>query len=116
MPSPAFLSTLDEIAVREQYRRFLFVCLDTCGVDGHYVRPVRKICNTAESLGLALRTIGSIGAVKAVQLGISRRVNDRFDFKREWRIRRLRNRKAVGSRRIIVWGKDGPVKLERDER
>src|SRR5262245_51812070 len=57
MPPTGYLSPLDEIAIREQNRRFLFVCLHTRGVNRHYIRPVRKIGNSAEAFGLALRAI-----------------------------------------------------------
>ena len=43
----------------EQHGASRLVSFDTRGVDRHYVRPVGKIGDAAETLGLALRAIGA---------------------------------------------------------
>ena len=70
MPSAWDLSTLDQIAVREQHGRFFFVRFDPRCVNGHDIRPVRKIGNATEALRLALRAISAAGAIEARQLGV----------------------------------------------
>src|ERR1700689_3980765 len=80
-----------QIAVGEQYRRLVLVGFNAWGVDRHHVRTVEKISDAAEALGLALRAIGRTSAIKAHQLRVGRRVDQRLDLEVELPVWRLGN-------------------------
>jgi hypothetical protein len=80
-----------QIAVGEQDRRLVLVGFNACAVDRHHVRTVEEISDAAEALGLALRAVSGPGAIKAHQLRVGRRVDERLDLEFERPIRRLGN-------------------------
>src|SRR5215467_5821219 len=60
VPSIRKFASLFEIAIRKQYGGFSFVGFDTGRIDGHNVRPVRKVGDTAKAFGLALGAIATV--------------------------------------------------------
>jgi hypothetical protein len=115
MPAVAEVARVDQVAVGEKDRRFLFVGLDACRVDRHDVRTVGKIGDTAKTFGLALRAIGRARAIEAHELRVGRRVHDGLDLQREGPVRWLRNGEPVGGRRIALAGELLAVDRERGE-
>src|SRR4029077_9007615 len=87
-------AAFDQVTVGQQHRRLCFVRLNPRRVDRHYVRPVRKISNAAETLGFALRAVGATRAVKPGQLCVRRRIDEGLNFKSEWPGGRLRDCQA----------------------
>ena len=83
MPAAGEIAAVDQVAVRQQHRSFVFVGLDARGVDRHHVGPVGEIGDAAEAFGLALRAVGAARAVKPGELGIGGRIDQRLDFQRE---------------------------------
>ena len=116
MPAAGKIAALDQIAVRQQHRRFGFVGFDARGVDRHHVGPVGEISDAAEAFGFALRAIGAARAVQAGELGVGGRIDQRLDLQRERAVRHLRNGQAVGRRHIAFRRQRGSVELERGER
>ena len=92
------------------------VGLDAGGVDRHHVGPVGEIGDAAEAFGLALRAVGRAGAIKAHELGIGGRVDQRLDLQPERPLRRLRDGEAVGRRAYCSAVERCAVELQRHER
>ena len=82
-------SRFDRIAVAEQQRRFRAIGLDPRPVDGHHIRPVQKVADAPETIGLALRAIDAVRPVEPHQFGIGRRVDDRLDHQFKGPLRRV---------------------------
>ena len=116
VPAARQVAVLDQIAVRQQHRRFGFVRLDAGGVDRHHVGTIGEIGDAAEAFGLALRAVGAGGAVKPGQLRVGGRIDQRLDLQRERPVRRLRDGQAVRRRGVAVGGQRLAVELERDQR
>ena len=110
---PGKIAAVDQIAVRQQHRRFGFVGFDARGVDRHHVGPVGKVGDAAEAFRLALRAIGAARAVEPGELGVGGRVDQRLDLERERPVRRLRDGQAVRRRHVAVRRQRGAVELER---
>ena len=116
MASVGQFAACREIAVGEQHRRFFFVGFDARGVDRHYVGPVGEIRDAAESFRLALGAIGAARAVKPGELGIGRRIDQRFDLQRERPVRRLRDGELIGRGHVAFRRQRGAVELESGQR
>ena len=67
---PGNLAARDRIAVGEQDRRLALRGLDSRGVYRHHVRPVEKVGDAPEALGLALRAIARARAIEPHQLRV----------------------------------------------
>src|SRR6185437_4784821 len=55
VPAAGQFATFDQIAVRQQHRRFGFAGFDTRSVDRHHVGTVREIRDAAETFSFTLR-------------------------------------------------------------
>src|SRR6266853_1096955 len=103
---------IDQVPVGEQHRGFGLVGLDAGGEHRHHIRPVREICDAAESFRLALRRVGLAGPINAHQLGVGRGVEHRLGLKHECTVGRLRDRQAVRCRHVGIRRKRLAVELD----
>ena len=83
MAPPIELAKVDQIAVGQQHRGFCNLAHKGCPETGHYIRPIGKIGQFAETLCFALGAIHGAREIKSFKGGIGCRMNFDHGLQRE---------------------------------
>ncbi len=113
VPSVRQFTSVDQVAVTEQYRVF-FLCFNSHLKRSHHIRTVGVVGDFAKAMRFALGTKISVRQVEAIQGGIPRRINLRIHFKQKL-FRHHRDNQTVLVQLILLLSNRLPVNFQSEQ-